>query len=161
LDNARWDTEAGVDLDQGLRAGKLLDCTQASQPIAGSYRQHSEFSMERLVVAAIVSLMLTHTGVDAASLLSESQARDKAIQILQGDPYGRSAAEVTGNIKELRLAQSGNTKACGQRKGPAWEAHVVVQTPDKGQFNHGVIDGYLALDARSGKLRCANLPLLD
>ena len=117
--------------------------------------------MERLVVTVIFLLTLTLASVDAASVLSESQARIKVIQILQGDPYGKSAAEVTGNIKELRLAQSGDTKACGQRKGPAWEAHVVVQTPDEGQFNHGVIDGYLALDAHTGKLRCANLPLLD
>jgi hypothetical protein len=115
--------------------------------------------MKRLVVIVIVSLTLTHASADAASLLSQTQARDKAIQILKGDPYGKSDAEVTGNIKELRLVPSGDAKACG--KGRAWVAHVVVQTPDKGQFKHGVIDGYLALDARTGKFLCANLPLLD
>jgi len=120
--------------------------------------------MERLLVAALV-VALTHASAGAASLLSELQARAKAIQILKGDPYGRSAADVAGHIKELRLAQSGTTKACGPRNGPAWEVHVVVQTPDKAQdkaqFNNGVIDGYLALDARTGKLRCTSLPLLD
>lgn len=116
--------------------------------------------MQRLVVSALLTILM-QAAADAASLLSQSQAREKAIQILKGDPYGRTAADVAGHIKELRLAETGNTKACGPRNGPAWEVHVVVRTPDKGQFNNGVIDGYLALDARTGKLRCTNLPLLD
>jgi len=45
--------------------------------------------------------------------------------------------------------------------GPVCEVQVVVLTPDNGQFKHGVIDGYLALDARTGKFVRANLPLLD
>jgi hypothetical protein len=49
---------------------------------------------------------------------------------------------------------------CGEAN-PAWEFHVVVVTANKDQFNHGVIDGYLALDAYNGKILCANLPLLD
>jgi len=117
--------------------------------------------VKRLVATLIVLLALPHTAAEAASLLSESQARNKAIQILTGDPYGNSVAEVSSHIVEMRLAQSGDIRACGLRKGPAWEAHVVVVTPNKDQFNHGVIDGYLALDARNGKLRCANLPLID
>jgi hypothetical protein len=116
--------------------------------------------MKQLVVAALL-MTLAHASADAASELSETQARDKAIQILKGDPYGRTAPAVAANIKALRLAQSGTTRACGARSGPAWEVHVVVQTPDRTQFNNGVIDGYLALDARTGKLRCTNLPLLD
>jgi hypothetical protein len=36
-----------------------------------------------------------------------------------------------------------------------WEFHVVA----KG--DNGPIDGHLALDARTGKMVCANLPFLD
>jgi hypothetical protein len=52
-------------------------------------------------------------------------------------------------------------KACQDLATPAWEFHVVVTTADKDQFDHGVIDGYLALDARSGDFFRGNLPLLD
>jgi hypothetical protein len=37
----------------------------------------------------------------------------------------------------------------------------VVVTANKDQFNNGVIDGYLALDARNAKILCTNLPMLD
>ena len=98
---------------------------------------------------------------DAASLLSEQQARAKAIEILKGDPYGKSSVEVAQIIKQAQLVQDGPTKACSSKKGPAWEFHVVVVTANKDQFNNGVIDGYLALDARNAKLLCTNLPMLD
>jgi len=84
-----------------------------------------------------------------------------AINVLMGDPYGQTPAEVAKNIKEVRLVQDGNTKACGPKKWPAWEFHIVVVTTNKDQFNNGIIDGYLALDARTGKILCANLPLID
>jgi hypothetical protein len=104
---------------------------------------------------------LTITSAHAAAQLSEQQARTKAIGILKGDPYGRTAAEVAKNIKQARFAADGNSKACGARKIPLWEFHVVVLTDNRDQFDNGKIDGYLALDARSGKMLCANLPLLD
>ncbi len=65
------------------------------------------------------------------------------------------------NIKQVRLVQDGSTKACGAKKVPAWEFHVVAVTANEDQFDNGVIDGYLALDARTGQILCANLPLLD
>ena len=97
----------------------------------------------------------------ADSLLSEQQARANAIDILKGDPYGKTSAEVAKIIKQAQLVQGGPTKACGTKKGPVWEFHVVVVTANKDQFDNGVIDGYLALDARSAKLLCTNLPMLD
>lgn len=115
--------------------------------------------MKRLVAAAI--FMLTLGSAHAASLLSEQQARAKAIDILKGDPYGRNPAEVARNIKQVQLVQEGPTKACDAKKGPAWEFHVVVVTTNKDQFDNGVIDGFLAIDARNGKILCANLSLLD
>jgi hypothetical protein len=97
----------------------------------------------------------------AAGLLSEQQARAKAIGILQGDPYGATPGEVTKNIKQAEFLQDGNTRACGARKRPAWEFHVVVVTPNKDQYRNGVIDGFLALDALTGRILCANLPMLN
>lgn len=117
--------------------------------------------MKRLVAATAAVFMLMSGCVHAASLLSEQQARAKAIEILKGDPYGRTPDEVSNNIKQTQFAQDGNTKACGAKRKPAWEFHVVVVTADKDQFNNGIIDGFLAMDARTGKILCANLPLLD
>jgi hypothetical protein len=117
--------------------------------------------MKRLVAATATVFMLMLGCVHAASLLSEQQARAKAIGILKGDPYGTTPDEVSKNIKQIQFAQDGNTRACGARKIPAWEFHVVVVTADKDRFNNGIIDGFLALDARTGKILCANLPLLD
>jgi len=117
--------------------------------------------MKRLVATIAAVFMLTVNCAHAASLLSEQQARAKAINILKGDPYGRTANEVAKNIKQVQFVQDGNTKACGAKNSPAWEFHVVVVTANKDQFNNGIIDGYLAVDARTGKILCANLPLLD
>lgn len=117
--------------------------------------------MKRIVAATAAVFILVLGCAHAASLLSERQARAKAINILQGDPYGRTPDEVSSNIKQVQFAQDGNTRACGAKKIPAWEFHVVVVTADKDQFNNGIIDGFLALDARTGKILCANLPLLD
>jgi hypothetical protein len=117
--------------------------------------------MNRLVATIAAVFMLTVSYAQAASLLSEQQARAKAINILKGDPYGRTANEVAKNIKQVQLVQDGNTKACGTKKTPVWEFHVVAVTANKDQFNNGVIDGYLAVDARTGTILCANLPLLD
>jgi hypothetical protein len=117
--------------------------------------------MKRLVATITAVFMLTVSYAQAAPLLSEQQARAKAINILKGDPYGKTANEVAKNIKQVQLVLDGNTKACGAKKSPAWEFHVVVVTANKDQFNNGVIDGYLAVDARTGKILCANLPLLD
>lgn len=113
------------------------------------------------IITAIAICILGSGSAYAASLLSEAQARTKAISILQGDPYGISATEVARNIKQAVFLSHGITKACGPRKVPVWELHVVVVTANKEQFNNGVIDGYLALDARTGNVLCANLPLLD
>jgi len=117
--------------------------------------------MTRLVAATAAAFILMFGCAYAAPFLSEQQARAKAIDILKGDPYGKTPDEVSKNIKQVQFAQDGNTKACGTKKTPAWEFHVVVVTAYKDQFNKGIIDGFLAIDARTGKILCANLPLLD
>jgi len=151
------------DREQRIRSAFLLkrnsdwsrECPRCARECA------LEIVMTRLVAAAAAALILMSGCACAASFLSEQQARAKAINILKGDPYGKTPDEVSKNIKQTQFAQDGNTRACGARKIPAWEFHVVVVTADKDQFNNGVIDGFLALDARTGKILCANLPLLD
>jgi hypothetical protein len=118
-------------------------------------------SNRKLLVAVAAALQLACTEAQPQALMSEQQARSKAISVLKGDPYGRTAGEVAKNIKDARLVRDGKTRACGARKRAIWEFHVVVVTKDKDAFKNGVIDGYLALDARTGKMVCANLPLLD
>jgi hypothetical protein len=123
-------------------------------------RVQADMNRPLTATAAMFVLMLRSAG--GTSLLSDQQARAKAVEILKGDPYGRTAAaDVAKNIKEVQLVPDGNTKACGVRKGPVWEFHIVAVTANKDQFNKGVIDGYLALGAHNGKILYANLPLLD
>ena len=115
--------------------------------------------MKRVLVAAAI-LALALDCAWGAAMLSQQQARAKAFAILKGDPYGKTDAAVARNIKQVRLVQNADSQACGG-KTTAWEFHVVVVTANKDQFNNGVIDGYLAIDPRTGKMLCANLPLLD
>lgn len=80
----------------------------------------------RVVATTAAALMLMLGCTHAASVLSEQQARAKAIDILKGNPYGKTPAEVSKNIKQVQFAKDGNTKACGPKKSSAWEFHVVV-----------------------------------
>ena len=57
------------------------------------------------------------------------------------------------DIKDAQLRRRGPAKACHGIDTPAWEFHVVVVTPHKGQFNNGVIDGYLALNTANWQTR--------
>ena len=59
--------------------------------------------MKLLVAATAMLFLLAHNAVCAAALLSEQQARAKAVNILKGDPYGRTQAEVTGNIWKTKI----------------------------------------------------------
>jgi hypothetical protein len=111
--------------------------------------------MSRFAIVASLFMLLSLGAAQAQAPLTEQQARTKAVEFLKGDPYGRTTAQVVANIKEVQLVRDGKTRACGARGKAAWEFHVVVSDRDP------PINGYLALDARSGKLMCANLPLLD
>ncbi len=100
-------------------------------------------------------LWLAAAGGAEAATLSRQQAFAKAISILKGDPYGKTEAEVSGNIKQAQMLPNGGSTPCGAMKKPIWQFHVVVRSAAQN------IDGYLVLDARYGKLLCANLPMLD
>ncbi|MFP1630991.1 hypothetical protein ACLB6G_04575 [Zhengella sp. ZM62] len=100
-------------------------------------------------------------GGPGGAYLSENQAFARAISILMGDPYGQTAAEVARIITDTALRTDGPLRACSGIAVPVWEFHVVVDTGNPDNFNNGVIDGYMAVNARDGELVCANLPLLE
>jgi hypothetical protein len=98
----------------------------------------------------------------AAGLLTEAGARAAAIKILMGDPYGKNAQEVGLNLSSSELIMSGNTKCGGKpTASPVWQFHVVVPASRNPNPGGNAIDGYLLLDARNGKMKCAGLPFLD
>lgn len=105
----------------------------------------------------------TGTGqpAEGSGFMSRTDAFAKAVAILIGDPYGRTEGEVAGNIREQAFHPEGPAGVCQDVGKPTWEFHVVVVTDNKDNFNNGVIDGYLALDAATGEIICANLPLLQ
>ncbi|HWJ18331.1 MAG TPA: hypothetical protein VNR65_06350, partial [Geobacterales bacterium] len=71
-----------------------------------------EIVMTRLIAATAAAFILMFGYAYAASFLSEQQARASAINILKGDPYGRTTDEVAKNIKQIQFAQDGKTRAC-------------------------------------------------
>ncbi len=111
-------------------------------------------------LAALFLLAIASHGW-AQGLLSEAQARLKAVAILKGDPYGETTKAAAEKIRKAQLI-AGGTSDCGASPvvRPVWQFHVVVP---KDIVAHGnePIDGYLVIDARSGKLECASLPFLD
>jgi hypothetical protein len=95
-----------------------------------------------------------------AGTLSEAQALAKAISILAGDPYGGTPKEVAANIQEVQLIAAGSDHCQGRIMGPVWQFHVVVPK-ERMKDGNSPIDGYLVLNARTGKIVCAGLPFLD
>lgn len=115
--------------------------------------------MKRYIIGfAFVALTLVTGPLEAAGALDEQQARVKAVKILMGDPYGTTVGQVQKAIKDAQLVRDGKT-VCGEKKRPVWRFHVVVEKPVNNP--ESPIDGYLFLDATSGKIVCANLPMLD
>lgn len=113
--------------------------------------------MKRCIVG-LAAFVLATGQLEAAGPLDEQQARAKAVKILMGDPYGTTIGQVLKTIKDAQLVRDGKT-ACGVKKRPVWRIHVVVATPVNNP--ESPIDGYLFLDATSGKIVCANLPMID
>ena len=111
--------------------------------------------MRRLIGVLAVALLTPLTA--RAAELAEPQALAKAVDILKGDPYGSTSAQVTANIVERRRAPRRST-VCGGGDSMVWAFRVVVP---KGPQRDDPIDGWLVIDARSGRLVCASLPFLD
>ena len=110
-------------------------------------------------VAAVAALLLAFSSTQAAASLTEAQARDKASQILLGDPYGNTADEIAAHVKDAQMLTDGKTLACGEVSKPVWQFHVVVPSPVTSP--ESPFDGYLVIDAANGLFVCANLPMLD
>jgi len=117
--------------------------------------------MNSLFVRSVAAVLLIAAPLttQAADALSEGRARAAAIAILKGDPYGQTTEQVAQNIVASQLLNGGSTRCGGKTAKPVWEFHVVV--PANRNPNGNPIDGFLVLDARSGKMICAGLPFLD
>lgn len=105
-------------------------------------------------MAAIMSTGVIN-GADALQL-DKKAATAKAVEILLGDPYGRSAAAVRANLHGTVLITSGATE-CGPVSRPVWQFLVAVPA-SRGQ---SAIAGHLYINADSGEMECAGLPFLD
>jgi hypothetical protein len=108
-------------------------------------------------IIAVVAIALLMTPLANAAELTEQQALAKAVGILKGDPYGSTSAEVTANVVQRRLGPR-RTTVCGGGETAVWAFHVVVP---KAKNRDNAIDGWLVIEARSGRLVCASLPFLD
>ena len=115
--------------------------------------------MKPSLFAAGILVLLAAVRASAADLMSEAQARQAAIKILMGDPYGKTAADVAKHIRSAALVTSGDS-ICGKGRRPRWAFTVVVPAADNVNGN-GQISGFLCLDAQTGKLDVAGLPFLD
>ena len=116
-------------------------------------------TIRAFLIVAVASLV---TAPALAAPLSEAQATAAAVRILMGDPYGKTPQVVMRHITESMLVGKGKT-SCGPITKPVWSFHIVVPKADfpKSMPADADIDGYLQIDATSGKMVCAGLPYLD
>lgn len=105
-----------------------------------------------------LAALLLATAAPAAEPMSEKRALAAAVAILKGDPYGTTDAAVVANIHERRIVARRDT-VCKGGATPVWAFRVVVEHPVTNP--DGRIDGWLVLDAVSGRIVCAGLPMLD
>ena len=112
--------------------------------------------------AGIIVLALAGSlaAVQAAGAMSERQARTAAAKILKGDPYGNTTDQIMQNIAGAQLLTAGATRCGTKVTKPVWQFHVVVPK-NRNPSGDSKIDGFLAIDAATGKLVCAGLPFLD
>lgn len=108
----------------------------------------------RLVVLLAAAVLVAQASAADAATLTATAAKQAAIRVLIGDPYGQTPAEVARVIKSQTL---GPDAKCGTHR-QSWTFTVVVPPSDTSPDG---IRGYLVLDARNGKLICAGLPFLD
>ena len=89
----------------------------------------------------------------------------KAANVLLGNPYGATVADVQKHLVASELLTVGSTSKCskGAVKAASWEFHVVVADRPAGESGSAAdpIDGYLTLDGVTGGMSCAGLPFLD
>lgn len=96
---------------------------------------------------------------EARSGAAAKAVRARAVKLLQGDPYGRTPAEVDRHIRALRRAKRAPSPCDGER-GPVWVVEVFVPSADNAATGKD-IEGVLVLDGKGKRRLCANLPFLD
>ena len=107
-----------------------------------------------VTVAALALGVAPASPSEARTPVSREAARRAAIATLIGDPYGQTAAAVSRTIVGQQLIVD---DYCHTTKR-VWKFHVVLRP--SATLPDGA-DGYLVLDAATGKLVCTGLPLLD
>jgi hypothetical protein len=95
---------------------------------------------------------------DAAKLLTETQARAKAIKVLMDmakeEPFlGRTREAASAHIKDVTLVSSGQTE-CDKITRPVWRVHIVVPADSNSKPTRDPVNGYLTFDARTGAYIC-------
>lgn len=118
--------------------------------------------MKRIAIALVMLAM--PIVVQAARLLGPEQATDAATSILKGPPYGSTKADVVSKIRSQTLIIKGNDPCSNTPvKAPAWVFRI-ESTDQNSRDETGkpsLINGFLTIDAASGKMTCAGLPYLD
>lgn len=109
-------------------------------------------------LAAMCAVASFVAPAEAAGPMSEEKALAEAVAILKGDPYGDTPQAVLAGIHERRLGPRRDTVCKGDDR-LAWSFHVIVASSQTQPG--GKIDGWLVLDARTGRIICAGLPFLD
>ncbi len=116
----------------------------------GTYRwERLEFRYLRSADGGIIS------GPGAPALANAAAAVERAVDILLGDPYGRTRDQTRSYI--TGVWQGGGGGSICDAPG-LWMVEVAAP-PLPGNFDP--IRGVLALDAATGALNCTTLPLLD
>lgn len=117
-------------------------------------------TLPRLFALALLAAVLAAAPARAAGAMTERQARAAAAKILEGDPYGNTTDQIAQNIAGAQLLSAGATRCGTKVTKPVWQFHVVVPK-NRNPSDDSKIDGFLAIDAGTGKLVCAGLPFLD
>ena len=113
----------------------------------------------RVSIAVISTILFLPLFAFAAGPMSEAQARRAVVKILLGDPYGKTAADVSRHIRSASLVMAGDS-ICGKVRRPVWAFTVVVPATDN-PVGNSPINGFMCVDAQTGKLTVAGLPFLD
>jgi hypothetical protein len=122
--------------------------------------EHAMPALVRLFVFGLLAAVLAAAPAQAASQMAEPQARAAAATILKGDPYGKTPDQIAKNIASAQLLTAGVTECGSKVSKPVWQFHVVVPK-NRNPSGDSEIDGFLVIDARTGKMVCAGLPFLD
>jgi len=99
----------------------------------------------------------------APLLISPNAAENIVVETLYGEPYGSTRGEIANSIKSQILIIKGNDPCQNSpAREPTWafrvEAIDVNSRDTSGQPSK--INGFLTLNAVSGKINCAGLPYL-